>query len=190
MFIDKTEKETFLKPLQIVVGIVERKQTLPILSNVLIEKEPGKIRFTATDLEIQITTTIETKTTAKETSSITLGAKKFQEILRVLPDKSKISIETKENKTLIKANKSKFSLQSLPSQDFPKLNNLIVHATKITLQQSALKTLLLSVQYAMAQQDVRYYLNGVLLIIEGNNLKVVATDGHRLAFNAGIINGK
>jgi DNA polymerase-3 subunit beta len=189
MFIDKTEKETLLKPLQIVIGIVERKQTLPILSNVLIEKEPGKIRFTATDLEIQITTTIESKAGGNEISNLTVGGKKLQEILRILPDQSKISIETKENKALIKANKSKFSLQTLPAQDFPKLNSLLVDANKIILQQSLFKSLLLSVQYAMAQQDVRYYLNGVLLIIEGNNLKVVATDGHRLAFNAGIING-
>ena len=189
MFIDKTEKETMLKPLQIVIGIVERKQTLPILSNVLIEKEPGKIRFTATDLEIQITTTIDSKAGGKELSSITVGGKKLQEILRVLPDQSKISIETKENKALIKSNKSKFSLQTLPAQDFPKLNSLITDAKKIILQQSLLKSLLLSVQYAMAQQDVRYYLNGVLLIVEGKNLKVVATDGHRLAFNAGLIKG-
>ncbi len=189
MFIDKTEKETLLKPLQIIIGIVERKQTLPILSNVLIEREPGKIRFTSTDLEIQITTTIELKSGGKEVSSITVGGKKLQEILRVLPDQCKISIETKENKALIKANKSKFSLQTLPAQDFPKLNSSIVEAKKIVLQQSQLKSLLLSVQYAMAQQDVRYYLNGVLLVIEGNNLKVVATDGHRLAFNSGVING-
>jgi len=189
MFIDKTEKETLLKPLQIVIGIVERKQTLPILSNVLIEKESGRIRFTATDLEIQITTTIETKAGGKDVSSITVGGKKFQEILRVLPDQSKISIETKENKALIKANKSKFSLQTLPAQDFPKLNSLIADSKKIVLQQSLLKSLLLSVQYAMAQQDVRYYLNGVLLIVEGKSLKVVATDGHRLAFNVGSING-
>lgn len=189
MFIDKTEKETLLKPLQIVIGIVERKQTLPILSNVLIEKEPGRVRFTATDLEIQITTTIETKVGGNEISSITVGGKKLQEILRILPDQSKISIETKENKAMIKANKSRFSLQTLPPQDFPKLNSNLAEANKITLEQSTLKKLLLSVQYAMAQQDVRYYLNGVLLIIEGNNLKVVATDGHRLAFNAGIING-
>ena len=189
MFIDKTEKETLLKPLQIVIGIVERKQTLPILSNVLIEKEPGKIRFTATDLEIQVTTTIDSKTGGKEASNITVGGKKLQEILRVLPDQSKISIEAKENKALIKANKSKFSLQTLPAQDFPKLNSLIVDAKKIILKQSLFKSLLLSVQYAMAQQDVRYYLNGVLLIVEGKKLKVVATDGHRLAFSAGIING-
>ena len=189
MFIDKTEKENLLKPLQIVIGIVERKQTLPILSNVLIEKEPGKIRFTATDLEIQITTTIESKDEGSEIYNITLGGKKLQEILRILPDQSKIAIETKENKAIIKANKSKFSLQTLPAQDFPKLKNLLQDQIKIVLQQSLLKSLLLSVQYAMAQQDVRYYLNGVLLIIEGNNLKVVATDGHRLAFSAGAIDG-
>lgn len=189
MFIDKTEKETILKPLQLVIGIVERKQTLPILSNVLIEKEIGKIRFTATDLEIQITTTIEAINNVDEISSITVGGKKLQEILRILPDQSKISIETKENKALIKTNKSRFSLQTLPSQDFPKLNNQLINAKKIVLHQSVLKKLLLSVQYAMAQQDVRYYLNGVLLIIEGNKIKAVATDGHRLAFNAGVIGG-
>jgi len=190
MFIEKTDKETILKPLQVVIGIVERKQALPILSNVLIEKEPGKIRFTATDLEIQITTSIEGKAGDGETSAITVGGKKIQEILRILPDQSKISIEAKENKAQIKSAKSRFSLQTLPAQDFPKLSNQLAGAKKITLGQLALKKLLLSVQYAMAQQDVRYYLNGVLLIVEGNKLKVVATDGHRLAFNAGIIDGK
>jgi DNA polymerase III subunit beta len=190
MFIDKTDKESILKPLQVVIGIVERKQTLPILSNVLIEKEPGKIRFTATDLEIQITTSIESKSNDRETAAITVGGKKIQEILRVLPDQSKISIETKENKAQIKSNKSRFSLQTLPAQDFPKLSNQLEGAKKITLSQLALKKLLLSVQYSMAQQDVRYYLNGVLLIVEGNKLKVVATDGHRLAFNSQEIEGK
>lgn len=189
MFIEKTDKETILKPLQVVIGIVERKQTLPILSNVLIEKEPGIIRFTATDLEIQITTSIENKTSSGEVAAITVGGKKIQEILRILPDQSKISIEAKENKAQIKSNKSRFSLQTLPAQDFPKLNSQLVNAKKITLSQLVLKKLLLSVQYAMAQQDVRYYLNGVLLIVEENKLRVVATDGHRLAFNSGIIEG-
>lgn len=189
MFIDKAEKETILKPLQLVIGIVERKQTLPILSNVLIEKEPGKIRFTATDLEIQITTAIEANSKGNDNSSITLGGKKLQEILRILPDQSQITIETKENKALIKSNKSRFSLQTLPPQDFPKLNYQLSDSKTIALPQSTLKKLLLSVQYAMAQQDVRYYLNGVLLIIEGNMLKTVATDGHRLAFNACSIAG-
>ncbi len=189
MFIDKIEKEILLKPLQIVIGIVERKQTLPILSNVLIEKESQSIRFTATDLEIQITTTVETEVKNNELESVTVGGKKLQEILRILPDQSKVSIQTKENKAQIKANTSRFSLQTLPAQDFPKLNNQLIDAKKIILHQSTLKTLLLSVQYAMAQQDVRYYLNGVLLLIEENKLKVVATDGHRLAFNSGIIEG-
>ena len=189
MFIEKIEKEILLKPLQVVIGIVERKQTLPILSNVLIEKELGRIRFTATDLEIQISTSMDTDGKDTELSSITVGGKKLQEILRVLPDQSKISIQTKENKALIKANASRFSLQTLPPQDFPKLNYQFTDAKKVILHQSMLKGLLLSVQYAMAQQDVRYYLNGVLLLIEGNKLKVVATDGHRLAYNAAIIEG-
>src|SRR5574340_819064 len=189
MFVKEVNKETILKPLQVVIGIVERKQTLPILSNVLIENQDGKMRFTATDLEIQITTTIDTEASNGQTAAFTVGGKKLQEILRVLPDQSKITIDTKENKAQIKTNKSRFSLQTLPSQDFPKLSNQLENAKKIVLPQKELKSLLLSVQYAMAQQDVRYYLNGVLLIIDGNKLKAVATDGHRLAYNAGVIEG-
>lgn len=189
MFIDEIDKETILKPLQVVVGIVERKQTLPILSNILIENQNGKLRFTATDLEIQITTTTDTGNENGQNEAITVGGKKLQEILRVLPDGSKIIVDIKENKAQIKSNKSRFSLQTLPAQDFPKLSNQLENSMKISLSQKGLKNLLSSVQYAMAQQDVRYYLNGVLLIIEGNKLKVVATDGHRLAYNAGIIKG-
>ncbi|HEU0219416.1 MAG TPA: DNA polymerase III subunit beta [Gallionella sp.] len=187
MFIEKIDKEIILKPLQVVIGIVERKQTLPILSNVLIENQDGKMRFTATDLEIQITTTIDTGKEGGQSAAFTVGGKKFQEILRVLPEQSKITIDTKENKAQIKTNKSRFSLQTLPAQDFPKLSNQLENAKKIVLAQKELKNLLFSVQYAMAQQDVRYYLNGVLLIVDGNKLKVVATDGHRLAYNAGSI---
>ena len=182
MFIQKIEKEALLKPLQVVVGVVERKQTMPILSNILIEKENGEIKLTATDLEIQITNTIETDDSSS--AAITVGGKKLQDILRILPDQSKISIEVKENKAQIKSNKSRFNLQTLPAQDFPKLSNQLQNSNKITLSQNALKSLLGSIQYAMAQQDVRYYLNGVLLGVEGNKLKAVATDGHRLAYNA------
>ncbi len=189
MFIKKIDKQTLLKPLQVVIGIVERKQTLPILSNVLLEKESGKIRFTATDLEIQITTTIDIQDENQTTTSITVAGKKFQEILRILPDQSEVSIEAKENKAEIKANKSKFSLQTLPSVDFPKLSNQLIEPRRFALKQGNLKKLLSSVQYAMAQQDVRYYLNGVLLIIEGNSLKAVATDGHRLAYDQTEISG-
>ncbi len=184
MFIKKINKEALLKPLQMVVGIVERKQTMPILSNVLIENESGQIRFTSTDLEIQITTTIKTELDGDAPTAITVGGKKLQEILRILPDQSSISIETKENKTQIKSNKSRFNLQSLPAQDFPKLNNQFANSKKFKLSQTVLKKLLGSVQFAMAQQDVRYYLNGVLFVIDDNKFKAVATDGHRLAYNA------
>jgi DNA polymerase-3 subunit beta len=184
MFIEKIEKEALLKPLQIVVGIVERKQTMPILSNVLIERDSGKIRFTATDLEIQIATSIDVDSDLEINSAITVGGKKLQEILRILPDQSKVSIETKESKAQIRSNKSKFSLQTLPALDFPKLANQLADARKITINQLDLKKLLSSVQFAMAQQDVRYYLNGVLFVIEENKFRAVATDGHRLAYNA------
>ena len=184
MFIEKIAKEDLLKPLQIVVGIVERKQTMPILSNILIEKEIDKIRFTSTDLEIQITTSIDIEIHDDLITAITVGGKKLQEILRILPDQSKVSIDLKDNKAHIKSNKSKFNLQSLPAQDFPKLSNQLTESQKISLNQSALKKLLVSVQFAMAIQDVRYYLNGVLIVIEDNILRAVATDGHRLAYNA------
>lgn len=190
MFIKDIDKELILKPLQIIIGIVERKQTLPILSNILIEKNFDEIRFTATDLEIQISTSIVLENNEKEISSITIGGKKFQEILRILPEKSRISIENKENNKIeIKSKKSRFNLQALPAQDFPKLNNNLVDTKSLSLKQGIFKALLMSVQYAMAQQDVRYYLNGLLLIIDGNTLKVVATDGHRLAFNMVLIDG-
>ena len=183
MFIEKTEKENILKPLQVVIGIIERKHTLPILSNVLVEKEAENIRFTATDMEIQITTIINKEFKDNEVSAITIGGKKIQDILRVLPDQSKVSIEIKESKAIVKSNKSKFTLQTLPAQDFPKLSDQLENSNKIVLSQNKLKKLLESVQYSMAHQDVRYYLNGVLLIVENTKLKVVATDGHRLAYN-------
>lgn len=187
MFIEKIEKETLLKPLQTVVGIVERKQTMPILSNVLIEKNTEEIRFTSTDLEIQITTTIKAESSSN--ASITVGGKKLQEILRILPDQSKVSIDMLENKVQIKSNKSRFNLQTLPASDFPALKNQLEDAKKIKLNQPSLKKLLVSVHFAMAQQDVRYYLNGVLFVIENGRLSAVATDGHRLAYNAISIDG-
>lgn len=183
MFIKKIDKQTLLKPLQIVNGIVERKQTLPILSNVLINKYEDHIRFTSTDLEIQISTRIAIEADGEPDASMTVAGKKLQEILRILPEQSQISIDAADSKALVKANKSRFSLQTLPAEDFPLLNNALENARQIILTQGKLKALLHSVQYAMAQQDVRYYLNGLLLVVAGNQLKAVATDGHRLAFN-------
>ncbi len=184
MFIEKINKETLLKPLQTVIGIVERKQPLPILSNVLIEKNKSGIRFLTTDLEIQITTEAKYSNLSEEQQSITVAAKKLQEILRVVPDNSYISLEIQDSRLLVKVNKSRFTLQTLPAQDFPKITEQLVNSTKIDLEQKLLKKLLGSVQYAMAQQDIRYYLNGVLLVIDGGFIKLIATDGHRLAFTS------
>ncbi|MES1981233.1 MAG: DNA polymerase III subunit beta [Pseudomonadota bacterium] len=183
MFITNIDKDVLLKPLQTVIGIVERKQPLPILSNVLIEKIGSTLRFAATDLEIQITTQIEFNQASPD-ESITVAAKKLQEILRVLPDGSRISLDVQDNRIQVKANKSKFSLQTLPAQDFPKVTERLDSSEKVTLEQQHLKKLFGLVQYAMAQQDIRYYLNGVLLVVDGSFLKLVATDGHRLAFTS------
>jgi DNA polymerase III subunit beta len=182
MFIDKIEKEILLKPLQTIIGIVERKQPLPILSNVLIQKKDTNYHFVTTDLEIQISTDLNSPTQTSSDESITVGAKKLQEVLRVLPEESKISVDILSGKLQIKAGKSKFSLQTLPAEDFPKASDQVGNAEKIYIPENAFKKLLGSIQYAMAQQDIRYYLNGILVIIEGTSLKLVATDGHRLAY--------
>lgn len=184
MFIKKIEKNILLKPLQTVIGIVERKQPLPILSNVLIEKNGSSLRFVATDLEIQIATQINDSNQTGSDASITVAAKKLQEILRVLPEGSKVTLDIQDNRLQVKADKSKFSLQTLPAQDFPKVLEQFEQAEKIQLKQIQLKKLFEMVQYAMAQHDIRYYLNGVMLVVDGANLKLVATDGHRLAFTS------
>ncbi len=189
MFIEKAVKETLLKPLQTVIGIVERKQTMPILSNILLEKNANRIRFTSTDLEIQMTTTMDIEDQTGSVEAITVGGKKLQEILRILPDQSKVTVDVQENKIQIRSNKSRFNLQTLPASDFPVLKKQLENANKIRLKQAALKKLLESVHFAMAQQDVRYYLNGVLFVIENNKLIAVATDGHRLAYNAILFDG-
>ncbi len=182
MFIEKIDKSALLKPLQTVIGIVERKQTLPILSNVLIEKTGTSLSFVTTDLEIQITTQFSDATQNGADAAITVAAKKLQDILRVLPEDSKVSLEILDGRLQVKGNKSRFSLQTLPAQDFPKLSEQLGKAEKIEVGQGKLKQLFSMVQYAMAQQDIRYYLNGVLLVIDGVFLKLIATDGHRLAY--------
>jgi DNA polymerase III subunit beta len=183
MFIEKIEKETLLRPLQIIGGIIERRQPLPILSNVLIQKNGSSFKFVSTDLEIQITTHLDTEQ-APSNESITVAAKKLQEILRVLPDGSKVSMDIQENRLQIKTGKSRFNLQTLPAGDFPQLSDQTQESEKVRIQQKKFKELLGAVQYAMAQQDIRYYLNGVLLVIDGKFLRAVATDGHRLAYSS------
>src|SRR5690348_13136456 len=178
----QADRDTLLKPLQVVTGIVERRHTLPILSNVLIERKDDKISFVATDLEIQITTTAQDGTDVSEDYGVTVAAKKLQDILRALPDKSQVTLESNDSRLNVKAGKSRFHLQTLPVEDFPTFPAGNEPQEKITLKQKELKHLFSLVQYAMAQQDIRYYLNGLLLLAENDQLKVVATDGHRLAF--------
>lgn len=180
MLLMKINKEEFLKPLQSVAGIVERRHTLPILSNVLIQISDENIAFVATDLEIQITAMLS-NTSEKGDASITVSAKKLQDIIRALPENAEISFDSKDSRLQLKAGKSQFNLQTLPADDFPKLALSDEQVSEIALSQSMLKQLFNQVQYAMAQQDIRYYLNGLLMVLEPGIVKVVATDGHRLS---------
>lgn len=183
MFINHISRNELLKPLLAVGGIVERKQPLPILSNVLLDKNDRGIRLVGTDLEIQIEVQLDiTFPDTNKPEAVTVSAKKLQDILRAIPDESIVSLDTKENKLQIKANRSKFSLQTLPAEDFPMLSEQLDGTSRIKIGQGKMKKILNSVQHAMAQQDIRYYLNGILMVVEGESIKLVATDGHRLAF--------
>ena len=183
MLLIKINKEEFLKPLQAVAGIVERRHTLPILSNVLIEIDKTGLSFIATDLEIQITATTPNNGNT-ENNAITVSAKKLQDIVRALPDNAEIAFDSKDSRLQLKAGKSQFNLQTLPAEDFPKLALSDEEVSEISLPQSTLRHLFNQVQYAMAQQDIRYYLNGLLLVLEPGMIKAVATDGHRLSLAA------
>jgi DNA polymerase III subunit beta len=176
-------RDTLLKPLQAVTGIVERRNTLPILSNVLIEIDGDKLSLLATDLEIQVSTSVRIEAKARVAAQgVTVSARKLLDILRALPDSAQIELESRDGRLYVVAGKSRFSLQTLPADDFPKLAPFESALAPITLEQRTLGGLLNRVLYAMAQQDIRYYLNGLLLETEGEALKAVATDGHRLAF--------
>lgn len=176
----QVERGLLLTPLQAVSGVVERRHTLPILSNVLLEIGEGKVSLTATDLEIQVASQVESSL-ATDHQITTVSARKLQDILRSLPEESVVSLELQEKRLQLKAGKSKFSLQTLPANDFPKLSAASDTAVEATLPQADLKKLFALVQYAMAQQDIRYYLNGLLLSLRSEGVTVVATDGHRLA---------
>jgi DNA polymerase III subunit beta len=175
------ERETLLKPLQAVSGIVERRHTLPILSNVLLEADGKDLRLFATDLEIQVATQTALSKSASS-QSVTVSARKLQDILRSLADDAKVSLDATDGKLVVRAGKSRFNLQTLPAEDFPRLADTSSPTATVSLSQGRLRSLLQLVQYAMAQQDIRYYLNGLLILIEKDSLTLVATDGHRLAY--------
>jgi DNA polymerase-3 subunit beta len=151
---------------------------------VLIERKQKRLLFAATDLEIQVATSTDTGKGGDEDASLTVSARKLQDILRALPEGTEATLDVQNNRLQVRAGKSRFNLQTLPSADFPAMADPGVTQAKVTMPQKALRELLLLVQYAMAQQDIRYYLNGLLLVLDGANVRVVATDGHRLSYAA------
>ena len=181
MLLIQTDREILLKTLQSVTGIVERRHTLPILSNVLLEGKDNSFSFTATDLEIQVKADSQ-EVQFDKSFAITTSAKKLQDILRALAEGTKISLDQKDSKILVKAGKSRFNLQSLPAEDFPKFPVAEAGEQEFDISQKTFKSLLNEVQFAMAQQDIRYYLNGMLVVLREGKIRLVATDGHRLSY--------
>src|SRR6267142_1660528 len=179
----KAKRDELLAPLAAVSGIIDRRHTLPILSNVLIDGSAETLSFLATDIEIQISARSGLAGT-RDSRALTVGARKLLDILRALPEDAEVSLQPQDKRLLVKAGRSRFSLQTLPAEDFPRLAKAAGEVTRFAMPQKALRRLLGLVQYAMAQQDIRYYLNGLLMVVEGGELKLVATDGHRLAFAA------
>ena len=181
MIVFQSSQDQVLSALQSVAGIVERRHTLPILANVLVRKTDGVLQLTSSDLEIQIRTQAELGGDSG-TFATTVGARKLIDILRTLPGDQKVSLESSQNKLILKGGKSKFTLQSLPAEDFPLVQESPSFGPVFSVPQKTLKGLMGQVAFAMALHDIRYYLNGILFVAEGKKLSLVATDGHRLAF--------
>jgi DNA polymerase III subunit beta len=177
----KTNRDTLLRPLQIVSGIVERRHTLPILANILIRKDGEKVSFLSTDIEVQITTHAAIGS-GSEVTATTVAARKLLDILRTLPDTGDVTMTLANKRMTVQSGKSRFALQTLAAEEFPTVAQAEHFNAKLTLPQKTLKHLFNMVHFSMAQQDIRYYLNGLLLVVEGNSVIAVATDGHRLAF--------
>ncbi|HLW05385.1 MAG TPA: DNA polymerase III subunit beta [Azoarcus sp.] len=176
-----TTRDALLAPLQSVAGIVEKRHTLPILSNVLIEKRGEQLTMLATDIEIQIRTTTASDL-GGEDASLTVAARKLQDILRALPEGVDIHLTLDDKRLTVKAGKSRFALQTLPATDYPRMNPPEEGSACFSVSQKAFKRQLAQASYSMAQQDIRYYLNGLLMVVDGAELRMAATDGHRLAF--------
>ena len=181
MIVLKAPQDQVLSVLQSVSGIVERRHTLPILANVLIRKTGASLQLTTSDLEIQIRTTAELGGDG-ENFTTTVGARKLIDILRSMPGDQVVSLESSAAKLILKGGKSKFTLQTMPAEDFPLVQESANFGPVFSVPQKTLKSLLGRVSFAMALHDIRYYLNGILFVAEGNQLSLVATDGHRLAF--------
>ncbi|HYF57935.1 MAG TPA: DNA polymerase III subunit beta [Burkholderiaceae bacterium] len=182
MLMIRATRDAILRPLQTVAGIVERRHTLPILANVLVRKQGEQVSFLATDIEIQISTAASLGAGAED-AAITVNARKLIDILRSLPD-AEVGISLASKKLTIASGKSRFALQTLGPEEFPTVAPTGSPTASLSMPQKQLRHLFAMVHFAMAQQDIRYYLNGLLLVVDGGDVRVVATDGHRLAYCA------
>jgi len=171
-------RETLLKPLQAVIGVVERRQTMPILANVLLVAKDGQVAVTGTDLEVELVATVDVEVEAA--GEITVPGRKLLDICRALPESAEVSISVSGEKLNVKSGRSRFSLMTLPAAEFPRVGDINAGQT-LSVSQATLAKLLDKTHFSMAQQDVRYYLNGLLLETGEKWLRAVATDGHRLA---------
>ncbi|RVU31748.1 MULTISPECIES: DNA polymerase III subunit beta [Neptunomonas] len=172
-------REALIKPLQLVAGVVERRQTLPVLSNILLVAEGDQLSLTGTDLEVELVGRVTLDQPA-DAGSITVPARKLMDICKSLSDDAQIEFTLDGQKMVIKAGRSRFTLSTLPATEFPNVEDS-PQTLDLTLSQGQLRHLIEQTGFSMAQQDVRYYLNGMLLEIADGSLRTVATDGHRLA---------
>ena len=173
-------REDLLKPLQQIIGAVERRQTMPALSNLLIRASSENLSITATDLEVELLATLDME--IEDQGATTIPARKLLDICRSLPDKASIAINSSNEKIKVSSGRSRFSLATLPAEDFPTIDDLEVDQN-IRIKEGEFKALIEKTAFAMAQQDVRYYLNGLLLELDAGQIRTVATDGHRLALS-------
>ena len=171
-------REALLKPLQAVIGVVERRQTMPILANVLLVAKDGRLAMTATDLEVELVATVELD--VETAGEVTVPGRKLLDICRALPEGADVAIGQSGEKVTVRSGRSKFTLTTLPAAEFPTVEDINAEDA-IEVPQASLARLLEKTHFAMAQQDVRYYLNGLLIETGGKHLRAVATDGHRLA---------
>jgi len=172
-------REHLLEAMQSVIGVVERRQTMPILSNVLLNARDSRLRITGTDLEVELVAAAEVQT--QQPGDVTLPGRKLFDIVRTLPDKSAVTMTREGDKVIVRGGRSRFTLSSLPASEFPVIEDISARYS-LTLPARACRRLIDKTHFAMAQQDVRYYLNGTLLETDGQLLRAVATDGHRLSW--------
>ena len=173
-------REAILKPLQTVIGVVERRHTMPILANVLLSAREGRLKVAATDLEVELLAETEVEPEIK--GEITVPGRKLHDICRALPEDATLKLSVMGDRVTLVASRSRFTLSSLQADDFPVVDEIAAQQD-LRVDQHGLSKLLEKTHFSMAQQDVRYYLNGLLLETDGNILRAVATDGHRLALS-------